>query len=180
MVDARGLYCLAYRKRVPRHIRHSELNDLIWRAIKKHRFQLANNRLDCPELTVKDPTSNAGSSTFSVGCNHPRHIRRIPYPGDRNFRRRSRWKDSGQQKGQVPWSGDHPYICTHRCGNEWRMVLSISTVYWRSRKENHCSHWDNLPLPEAFRVTSTRQCSSFQQHSPRDVILFTTVANLVR
>ena len=35
MVDARGLHSLACRKSAPRHIRHSKLNDLIWRAIKK-------------------------------------------------------------------------------------------------------------------------------------------------
>ena len=35
MVDARGLHSLACRKSAPRHIRHSQLNDLIWRAIKK-------------------------------------------------------------------------------------------------------------------------------------------------
>ena len=35
MVDARGLHDLACRKRASRHIRHSQINDLIWRAIKK-------------------------------------------------------------------------------------------------------------------------------------------------
>ena len=35
MVDARGLHRLACRKSAPRHIRHSQLNDLIWREIKK-------------------------------------------------------------------------------------------------------------------------------------------------
>ena len=35
MVDARGLHSLACRKSAPRPIRHSQLNDLIWRAIKK-------------------------------------------------------------------------------------------------------------------------------------------------
>ena len=34
-VDARGLHGLACRKSTPRHIRHSQLNDIIWRAVKK-------------------------------------------------------------------------------------------------------------------------------------------------
>ena len=34
-VDARGLHGLACCKSGPRHIRHSHLNDLIWRAVKK-------------------------------------------------------------------------------------------------------------------------------------------------
>ena len=35
MVDSRGLHSLACCKSAPRSIRHSQLNDLIWRAIKK-------------------------------------------------------------------------------------------------------------------------------------------------
>lgn len=35
LVDARGLHGLSCRKSAPRHIRHSQLNDLIWRAIKR-------------------------------------------------------------------------------------------------------------------------------------------------
>ena len=35
MIDARGLHSLACRKSAPRHIRHSQLNDLIRRTIKK-------------------------------------------------------------------------------------------------------------------------------------------------
>ena len=35
IVDARGLHGLSCRKSGPRHIRHSQLNDLIWRAVKR-------------------------------------------------------------------------------------------------------------------------------------------------
>ena len=35
LVDARGFHDLSCRKRTPRHQRHSMLNDLIWRAIKR-------------------------------------------------------------------------------------------------------------------------------------------------
>ena len=148
------------------------LTTLLGERLRKHIFQAAKSRLDCLEVMVKDLMGNTGSfvkrEAFSVKRNRPGHIRRI--------RRRRRWKGFGQQKDQVQWSGDHPYICTHRCGDEWRMVLSICSVYWISRKENHCSHqwtpWDNLRLPEAFRVTPTKQCSSIQQHFPRDVIFF--------
>lgn len=34
-VDARGLHGLSCRKSEPRHIRHSQLNDVIWRAMKR-------------------------------------------------------------------------------------------------------------------------------------------------
>ena len=34
-VDARGLHGLACKKSTPRHNRHSMLNDLLWRAVKK-------------------------------------------------------------------------------------------------------------------------------------------------
>ena len=113
-----------------------------------------------------------------IGNMRPGHIRFIPHPGNGNFRRRRSWKGFGQQRGQVQWSDDNQYICTHRCENEWRMVLSMCSVCWSTWKENHCSHqwtpWDNLPLPEDFRVTPTRQCSSSQQHFLIDVIFSTT------
>ena len=35
MVDVRGLHGLSCRKSGPRHTRHSQLNDLIWRAVKR-------------------------------------------------------------------------------------------------------------------------------------------------
>lgn len=35
MVDARGLHGLCCRKSAPRHQRHSHMNDIIWRAIKR-------------------------------------------------------------------------------------------------------------------------------------------------
>ena len=54
MVDARGLYSLACRKSAPHHIRHSQLNDLIWRAIKKAHISASKERLDCLEVMVKD------------------------------------------------------------------------------------------------------------------------------
>ena len=34
-VDARGLHGLSCRKSSPRHIRYSQLNDLIWRAVRR-------------------------------------------------------------------------------------------------------------------------------------------------
>ena len=34
-VDARGLDGLSFRKSAPRHVRHSLINDILWRAIKK-------------------------------------------------------------------------------------------------------------------------------------------------
>ena len=35
MVDARGLHGLSCRKSGPRHIKHSQFNDLIWRVVKR-------------------------------------------------------------------------------------------------------------------------------------------------
>ena len=42
-VDARGMHGLACRKSGPRHIRHSQLNDLIWRAVKKAQISASND-----------------------------------------------------------------------------------------------------------------------------------------
>ena len=35
LVDARGLHGLSCRKSTPRHVRHSQMNDIVWRAVKK-------------------------------------------------------------------------------------------------------------------------------------------------
>ena len=40
-VDARGLHGLSCRKSEPRHIRHSQLNDVIWRAVRKAQIPAA-------------------------------------------------------------------------------------------------------------------------------------------
>ena len=95
MVDARGLYSLACRTSAPRDIRHSQLNDLIWWAIKKAHIpaneeSIGLSRSDGKRLDGATLVPWFTRETFSVGRNHPGHIRRIPHPGDCNFRRRRR------------------------------------------------------------------------------------------
>ena len=78
------------------------LTTLFGGRLRKQRFQLAMSRLDCTEVTVKDPTEHAGSlvvrEAFSVGRNRPGHIRRIPHPDDRNFRRAAAEKASDNKR----------------------------------------------------------------------------------
>ena len=45
MVDSRGLDGLSCRKSGPRHIRHSQLNDLIWRAVTELKYQSPKSQL---------------------------------------------------------------------------------------------------------------------------------------
>ena len=42
MVDARGLHGLCCKKSAPRHQRHSHMNDIIWRAVKRAQIPVVN------------------------------------------------------------------------------------------------------------------------------------------
>ena len=55
VVDARGLHSLACRKSAPRHIRHSQLSDLIWRAIKKAQIPASKEPIGLSGSGVKRP-----------------------------------------------------------------------------------------------------------------------------
>ena len=54
MVAARELHRLACGKNAPRHIHYSQLNDLIWRAVKKAQIPTSKESLAYPELKAKD------------------------------------------------------------------------------------------------------------------------------
>ena len=38
MVDAKGLHCLSSKRSAPRQIRHAQMNDIIWRSVKKAQY----------------------------------------------------------------------------------------------------------------------------------------------
>ena len=54
-VDARGLHGLTCRKSEPRHIRHSQLNDLIWRAFKKAQIPASKEPIGLSRADGKRP-----------------------------------------------------------------------------------------------------------------------------
>ena len=54
-VDARGLHSLVCRKSRPRHIRHSSLNDLIWKAVKKTQIVASKEPIGLSKSDGKDP-----------------------------------------------------------------------------------------------------------------------------
>ena len=54
-VDARGLHALSCRKSTPRHIRHSQLNDQIWRAVRKAQIPAVKVPLDLTREDGKRP-----------------------------------------------------------------------------------------------------------------------------
>ena len=53
MVDARGLHSLACHKSAPCHIRHSQLNELIWRAIKKAHIPASKESIGLSRSDIK-------------------------------------------------------------------------------------------------------------------------------
>ena len=54
-VDARELHGLSCRKSSPRHIRRSQLNDLIWRAVKNAKISATNEPIDLSRTDGKRP-----------------------------------------------------------------------------------------------------------------------------
>ena len=54
-VDVRGLHGLACRKSGPRHIRHSQLNVLIWRAVKKAQIPASKKPIGLSRADGKRP-----------------------------------------------------------------------------------------------------------------------------
>ena len=53
-VDARGLHELSCWKSGPRHIRHSQLNDLIWRAVKRAQIPATKQPIGLSRSTRRD------------------------------------------------------------------------------------------------------------------------------
>ena len=60
-VDARRLHEMVCRKSGPHHIRHSQLNDLIWRTVENAPIPASKEPSDYRELMVKDPTKRLWS-----------------------------------------------------------------------------------------------------------------------
>ena len=54
-VDAWGLHGLSFRKSGPRHIRHSQLNDQIWRAIKRAQMPVTKEPVGLSRTDGKIP-----------------------------------------------------------------------------------------------------------------------------
>ena len=55
MVEARGVHGLSCRKSGPKHARHSQLNDLIWRAIKRSQIRATKERIGLSRIDGKRP-----------------------------------------------------------------------------------------------------------------------------
>ena len=55
MIDARGLQGLSCRKSGPRHARHSQLNDLIWRAVKRAQISATKEPIGLARIDEKRP-----------------------------------------------------------------------------------------------------------------------------
>ena len=55
MVDAKGLHGLSCRKSGPRHARHYQLNDLIWRAVKRAQIPATKEPIGLSRVDGKRP-----------------------------------------------------------------------------------------------------------------------------
>ena len=55
MVDAQGIYGLSCRKSAPRQIRHAQMNDIIWRSVKKAQYPAVKESVGLSRSDGKRP-----------------------------------------------------------------------------------------------------------------------------
>ena len=83
MVDAKGLHGLLCKRSAPRQIRHAQMNDIIWRSVKKRSIWLSRNRLVSHGQTEKDRMGNDDPmderEAVGLGRDHPRYVCELLY-----------------------------------------------------------------------------------------------------
>ena len=97
-VDARGLHGLSCRKSGSRHIRHSQLNDLIWRAVKRAQIPATKEPIGLSRSDGKDQMvqllSLGSVENLSLGTSlsqtHMPHLTSVKHLGVPELRRTRR------------------------------------------------------------------------------------------
>ena len=134
-VDARephGLWC---RKSVPRHPRHSHMNDIIRRAVKRTQIPVVREPVG---LSV-DGKRPDGATLMPWSCGNPlawdvtvpdtfakaHTTQQFRHVQQRIQRQATRWRN-------ICTPGDHSYVCSHISGN-WR-ILHGTYKLWNSSK----------------------------------------------
>ena len=105
-IDARGLHGLSCRKCGPRHIRHSQLNDLIWRAIRKAQIPATKEPVGLisngwEEAGRRDAHPLDTRQTACMGRRRSEYLRSVSHCRNSGERSRSSNKGSSQQINKI-------------------------------------------------------------------------------
>ena len=108
-VDAKGLHRLSCRKISPRQIRHAQLNDIVWRAVKTAQYPAVKTRLEYRVLTARgqtEPRSFHGQGV-SQWCGTspsltPTPTRTLP-PQRKQHRRRQTEQQTTRRRSTENW-----------------------------------------------------------------------------
>ena len=123
IIDARGLHGLACRKSAPRHVRHSQLNDVIWRTVKKTQTP-ANEK---PVTSRWETSDCSGPGSFRGHAENRWHgtsQSQTPMPRHTYHLRRSQLVQPPRicckQDDKVLHHLVNPFVGSHRCGDKRR------------------------------------------------------------
>jgi len=123
-VDAWGLHGLSCRKSSPRQQRHSSMNDILWRAVKRAQIlatkELANLVLQSEKRPYGSTSITWSRSKLGMSC--PRPLCRITHWRHCRRGRCSGEPGSGQQNRQVRWTGQHAHLlpsCRTKRSYQW-------------------------------------------------------------
>ena len=170
-VSAQGLHGLACRRSGPRHQRHSQLNDILWRAF---------SRAQVP--AVKEPVG----LTRDDG-KRPNGVKLLPWARGKPLAwdvtvpdtyansyltdtasRGSSWQDGKYQGGKIQQTDQQPYICSSCCWNSGDVEppsCGTNTGAGPKNISRHSRHKRNrFPVSMAVRGSTTGKCGLLPTH----------------
>ena len=172
-VDARGLHELACRNSGRRH---SQLNYLIWRAVKKAQIPSSKEPIGLSRADSKRPDGatlvpwTRGKRSLGM-WQSPIRTRRHTYD----------WlqRQPAQQPKRQPLTKQRsmsllpPRISSSRSPSKQAVPGGIHRRPWKTdHNEYQRASRDNISVPEDVGNTTERQCSRLPQHFPRALILY--------
>ena len=169
---------MACRNNAPRHVRHSQLKDVMWRAVKKRRHQRTRSQSNCYEQIGHARMERPWFGGRAKNRWHGTSQSHTPMPRRTYHLRRSKLvqlpRGPPRIRCQSTPPSRHPLVGSHR--DKRRLVLGVGGIHRGSRQAHHRHHWrangDNVFLSEDISDITERQCSRFSQHFHR-VIIFT-------
>ena len=169
---------MGFRVVAPLHVHHSQLNDVIWRAVKKTQTPVNKQPVGLLRADRKRPDGATVVSwtrgkplAWDVTVPDTYAASRIPST--------SVSACAATDKSAANKTTNYSTITStrsHRCWDKRRLVLRVGGIHWGSRQANHRHHWraaeNNVSLSEDISENIERQCSRFSQHF-HWVIIFT-------
>ena len=134
-----GFTWLACKKSTQRHIRHSMLNDILWRAVKKALVPACKEPVSLSRIDSKRPDGAtlvpwACGKPMALGCNSARHIRTVSRQRHFHSSRNSCRQRSRRQEGKyTDIANTHMFISVAiETGWPWNVeAIELIQEIWR-------------------------------------------------